>query len=220
MYRLCILHRQPLDESDWLLTVFSRQTGKQQVITPRFRRQAQLDLNVVYEAGWKPDLDWPRIYAVNPLKHWDLRGDALLCGLYLNELLVRILAPSEVLPALYDRYEKTLSGLADGQHPEPWLRIFEYHLLAEMGYGFSWSSDSLGMPLNHLGRYDFELGRGLFQSPDGRYKAQWLLPLAGQGVPGAESWVCAKHILRQAIDSILDRPLHSRELFSWRNEER
>ena len=218
MHRLCVLHRVPLDEADWLLTVFSRQSGKQFVVTPH-RKQTRLELNSIYEAGWSDSDDWPRIYAVNCVKQSQLDGDALLCSLYLNELLVRLLNTGDSMPTVYDRYERTLEALAGGQHPEPWLRTFEYQLLMQLGYGFSWSSDCDGRPLDAQTRYDFEPERGLLPSRDGAYAAHWLLPLSGTGKPGAESWVCAKRILRQAIDHILDRPLQSRELFSWRNKD-
>lgn len=225
MHRLCILHRLPLDESDWLLTVFSRQSGKQRVVTPQRRSQTELELNAVYEADWNQAGDWPRIYAVRCIEQWQLHQNALLCSLYLNELLTRLLNESEPFPELYQRYEITLAALAAGQHPEPWLRVFEYQLLKELGYGFSWSIDCRGAPIQKGIRYTFEPGKGFepvvndIPSSDA-YPASCLLPLAGQGKPDARSWWCAKRVLRQAIDHILDRPLLSRELFAWRKERK
>jgi DNA repair protein RecO (recombination protein O) len=41
---------------------------------------------------------------------------ALLCGFYLNELLVKLLARDDAHPALFDHYVSTLNQLA---HNEP-----------------------------------------------------------------------------------------------------
>ncbi|AVP57247.1 DNA repair protein RecO [Pulveribacter suum] len=63
-------------------------------------------------------------------------GDALLSGLYLNELLLRLLAREDPYAALFDVYAGVVRVLGSGEHGdalEPLLRAFELLLLRELG---------------------------------------------------------------------------------------
>ncbi|OYY51275.1 MAG: DNA repair protein RecO, partial [Polynucleobacter sp. 24-46-87] len=67
-----------------------------------------------------------------------LVGDALLCGFYLNELLVKFLAREDEYEKLYDHYTNTISALSnlefESKGLEEILRPFELTLLQETGY--------------------------------------------------------------------------------------
>ena len=62
-------------------------------------------------------------------------GDSLLAGLYLNELLLRLLAREDAHPALFEAYGAVVRVLASahGDALEPVLRTFELLLLREIG---------------------------------------------------------------------------------------
>lgn len=62
-------------------------------------------------------------------------GDALLSGMYLNELLLRLLARADAHTALFDAYAGVVRVLASehGDALEPVLRSFELLLLREIG---------------------------------------------------------------------------------------
>ena len=62
-------------------------------------------------------------------------GDARLSGMYLNELLLRLLARADPHPALFDAYAGVVRVLASehGDALEPVLRSFELLLLREIG---------------------------------------------------------------------------------------
>ncbi|MBH2042186.1 MAG: DNA repair protein RecO [Comamonadaceae bacterium] len=62
-------------------------------------------------------------------------GDALLSGLYLNELLLRLMARADPHAALFDAYAGVVRVLASehGDALEPVLRSFELLLLREIG---------------------------------------------------------------------------------------
>ena len=62
-----------------------------------------------------------------------LEKTALLCGFYLNELLVKLLARDDAHPALFDHYVSTLNQLAHNEPPPIVLRKFEAALLKETG---------------------------------------------------------------------------------------
>jgi DNA repair protein RecO (recombination protein O) len=58
---------------------------------------------------------------------------ALLCGFYLNELLVKLLARDDPHPVLFDHYVSTLNQLAHNEPAHIVLRKFERALLKETG---------------------------------------------------------------------------------------
>src|SRR3990167_7796799 len=53
-----------------------------------------------------------------------LHGEALFSGLYLNELLIRLLPEQDPHPATFDNYAMTVLALAQGRALEPLLRSF------------------------------------------------------------------------------------------------
>lgn len=146
-----------------------------------------------------------------------LSGDALFSGLYLNELLIRLVPTEDAHPALFAHYAATLPLLAAEQPLEPLLRAFEWLLLEELGYGFSLVEDVTGQAVDPQQRYRLvpdagleavaELQPGVFHGADllAMAETQWTTP----GVLSA-----AKRLMRQALAPHLGgRPLVSRELF-------
>ena len=77
-----------------------------------------------------------------------LQGQALFCAMYLNELLVRLLPLNDPQPILFEHYMLSVQGLAQGVALEPLLRTFEWRLLEQLGYGFSFEVDVHGQALN------------------------------------------------------------------------
>ncbi|GLK88187.1 DNA repair protein RecO [Pseudomonas turukhanskensis] len=146
-----------------------------------------------------------------------LHGEALFSGLYLNELILRLLPAEDPHPVLFDHYAATLEALAAGRALEPLLRAFEWRLLDELGYGFALAEDLHGQPVvvGQLYRLLPDSGLepvhllqpGLFQGAEllAMAEADWT-------APGALS--AAKRLMRQALAPHLGgRPLVSRELF-------
>lgn len=208
MQALIILQRQPLREQDWLLDVFSRQRGRLSLVLNRPR--VAPDLFTLYQGDWQPAQDWPQLKGWQQQSLWPLQDTALFCGLYLNELLVKLLPRHEALPMLFDAYQATLNGLHSSPVADPWLRLFEVQLLAKLGYGFSWQQDADGRSINAQSRYQFIPGQGFIPAPGG-LAGQDLLAFAA-GSPDLPVWRMARMVLRQALDHVLQQPLLSREL--------
>ncbi|HSC83806.1 MAG TPA: DNA repair protein RecO [Pseudomonas sp.] len=167
-----------------------------------FRGRGELKNITRLEAGGIPNL---------------LSGAALFSGLYLNELLIRLLPAEDPHPALFDHYALCVQALAANPPLEPLLRAFEWRLLDELGYGFALDSDLSGQPVASDGLYRLlpdaglepvgQLQPGLFQGADLLAMAQ-----ADWSSPGALA--AAKRLMRQALAPLLGgRPLVSRELF-------
>ncbi|SDS67769.1 DNA repair protein RecO [Pseudomonas oryzae] len=153
-----------------------------------------------------------------------LAGEALFSGLYLNELLVRLLPAEDPHPALFEHYAATLVALAAGRPLEPLLRAFEWRLLDDLGYGFALDCDCQGQPVDPEALYQWlpeEGFQAVAQLQPGLFHGRELLALARAdwSVPGALA--AAKRLMRQALAPHLGgRPLVSRELFINRKESR
>ena len=71
-------------------------------------------------------------------------GSALLCGFYLNELLLKLLAREDAHPALFANYAEALRALAAEQEPRRRRRCCaasSCELLAELGYALALTRD-------------------------------------------------------------------------------
>lgn len=209
MQRLLVLHRRPLGESGQLLNVLAEDHGHLLLHAPR-RRERHFDLYHLYEADWQADAEWPRVVASLEHQAFDLDGDYLYCGFYLNELLVRLLPRGEAVPVLFDRYLKTLAAFSQRLLPDPWLRVFEYQLLQLAGYGFAWHLDHVGEAVLPDCFYRFVPQQGFVRARAG-WPGHWLLSMAA-GNANTECWRMARLVLRQALDAELGQPASSREL--------
>src|SRR5690606_7951745 len=148
-----------------------------------------------------------------------LQGELLFSGLYLNELLVRLLRPGDAQPLLFAGYQQALEQLAQGATVEPILRRFEWQLLDILGYGFSLTEDANGRPIDAQQRYVWHATDGLpllaaALLSDGGLPGSALLAMAADDWQQTNTLRAAKRLMRQALGAHLgDRPLVSRQLF-------
>lgn len=146
-----------------------------------------------------------------------LAGEALFSGLYLNELLIRLLPAEDPNPAIFQHYAMTVLGLAEGRAIEPLLRSFEWRLLDELGYGFALDLDSEGQAIAEGGLYRLQTETGLVpvgHLQPGVFQGAELLAMAQADWAAPGALAAAKRLMRQALAPHLGgRPLVSRELF-------
>ncbi len=146
-----------------------------------------------------------------------LSGDALFSGLYLNELLLRLLPSEDPHPVLFQQYADTLPLLAADQPLEPLLRAFEWRLLDELGYAFSLALDLAETPIQASLLYRLIPDAGfevVSQLQPGVFNGSDLLAMADTQWTTPGVLTAAKRLMRQALAPHLGgRPLVSRELF-------
>ncbi|GGJ82193.1 DNA repair protein RecO [Pseudomonas matsuisoli] len=219
-----VLHSRPYKESSALVDLFSEQGRCRAVLRNARGRAGGLArpfLPLEIELRGRTELkSVARLEAVG-IPHI-LNGDLLFSGLYLNELIVRLLPADDPHPALYLHYAATLAALAEGRALQPLLRAFEWRLLDELGYGFSLTHDTQGNSIQPAGLYRFRTEDGL--EPIGGLEPGafhgrdiCLLAQADWESPGALA--AAKRLMRQALAPHLGgKPLISRELFINRKE--
>jgi DNA repair protein RecO (recombination protein O) len=142
-----------------------------------------------------------------------LKGRALYCGLYIHEILLRLLHRDDPHPELLAPYAGTLSALDQGGNPQDVvLRRFEMVLLDSLGYGFALDQDDRGRSLEPGARYRLEPERGLVRASEG-WPGETLLELAG-GHWSAPVRAVARELMREALGHHLGpAELTSRRLF-------
>lgn len=149
-----------------------------------------------------------------------LSGDALFSGLYLNELLMRLLPAEVPHPVMFEHYTLTLNALVEGRALEPLLRAFEWRLLDELGYAFALDRDINDDPIEANGLYRLQVEAGLervYLLQPGLFNGTELLALAEADWQAQGALLAAKRLMRQALAVHLGpRPLVSRELFRKR----
>ncbi|AHK17733.1 MULTISPECIES: DNA repair protein RecO [Thalassolituus] len=207
-----VLQRQPLREDDWLLDIFSLSAGRLRVISQAMVGRDEPDLLCLCQGDWQQGQDFPRVKASEVIARPNLQGVPLYCAVYITELLARLMPQHESHPTVFTLYLDTLDALADTPLVDPWLRHFEFQLLQQLGYGFSWQKDTLGNNIEPSSHYVFSGGEGFVLAAKG-YSGAVILAIGNGDYQFPTALNVAKLILRQALEAQLTRPLISRELF-------
>ncbi len=209
-----LLHSYPWRETSLIVEIFSRDFGRVPMVAKGARRQGSA-LRGSLMAFQPLELTWSGKAEVKNLHgaSWQggqalLGGVGLLCGYYLNELLLRLLAREDAHPELFDAYAGTLARLAAGEAHEPLLRAFEFDLLRELGYAptLTHEADS-GAPILSGASYLFVPERGLIEVADSEALAgeptllpgRALLAMAAGDYSTAETLSHAKGLMRRLI---------------------
>ena len=136
-----------------------------------------------------------------------LAGEQMFAGLYLNELLYRMLKPEAAEPRLYALYEYSIDGLLSVKTPEALqqlLRRFEFKLIDFLGYGVSFTRESEhSTPILPHQSYEFNPNAGFTISDEGLQGTDILAIAAGK-LDTKSALKTAKYIMRIAIDNILE----------------
>lgn len=146
-----------------------------------------------------------------------LQRHGLFSGLYVNELLCRLLHRNDSHPDIFFEYERVLPQLQALDRLDIALRHFELRLLDELGYGLDLTADTSGMSIDEQAFYRFDPDRGLSAAAaaapmalSGRALREFV---AGDYTADARrtlKWLC-----RAALQPHLGgKPLRSRTLFS------
>lgn len=149
-----------------------------------------------------------------------LTGQALLCGYYLNELLLKLLARDDPHPSLFECYRDALAALSAGQPTQPALRRFEKALLRELGYGLTLDKNAdSGERIDPAGSYIYIIERGPVPAAaaggDGvAVSGDALLAMAADDWSAADTLVQGKSLMRRLIQHYLGgQSLQSRRVF-------
>jgi DNA repair protein RecO (recombination protein O) len=149
-----------------------------------------------------------------------LAGLAMMCGYYVNELVLKLLQRDDPHERLFDDYAGALLGLAMGEPTEAVLRRFELALLREIGYAVQLEYDAeRGTPLVAEERYAYWPERGPLAasgtSSTGavQLRGKTLLDMARGDFSDPLTAAESKQLMRWLIGQHLDqRTLNTRQL--------
>ncbi len=179
-----VLHSYPYRETSLIIDVFSRNHGRIALVAKGAKRPHSA-LRGVLQTFQPLGLSWSGKGELHTLTNAEwvggmlpLAGDALLCGFYVNELLVKFCAREDAHPALFNHYVLTLSRLAHDEPAVQVLRSFEAVLLRETGYAMNLTRTVTRQTVVASARYVFDPDRGVREASDD-LPAQWPV-IAGQ----------------------------------------
>jgi len=219
-----VLHRRDYRNTSLLLDVFSARYGRVGLVAKGARR-GKTALGPMLQPFRPLLLSWTGRGELQTLTAAEtaadavsLQGSALLCGFYLNELLLRLLTRDDDQAGLFDHYTGTLRALGGGDAGEALLlRGFEQRLLQESGYGLvleHCAEDGSVIEPSRRYRYHPEHGPMTTLSGDGVVVSGSTLRGLASGELDAQGQREAKLLLRAALAPHLgERPMHSRSLY-------
>jgi len=223
-----ILHTRAYRDTSLLLEVYTEELGRIVAIARGVKRSKrpltgllQPFIPLSFSAKGRGDI--VTMTAVEqrgmPLQ---LSGQRQVAGLYINELMVRLLERSESAPMLFVTYQNTLLNLQE-QSIEISLRYFERRLIETLGYGVSFDITLAdAQPIIESEYYTFIDNQGFIPATIQHSKVSTIFPgnillkISREEYSCAESLLAAKKLFRQVLQKYLGRkPLMSRQL--WLN---
>ncbi len=223
-----VLHSRPFQNSSLLLDLFCLEHGRIRAIAKgarseksKYRAHLQLFHPILVSYSGKGEVKTVTNVEAST-SAIRLEGEGLFSGLYLNELLTRLLHLHVEHGELFRAYQEALLGLQAGSVVEPVLRQFELALLAELGYAINLEEDCRShdaIVAEALYRFTPDVGfERAQQNGEGGSKlfsGAHIIALRKGELQDGEAARSAKRLLRAAINAHLgDKPLNSRSLFS------
>jgi DNA repair protein RecO (recombination protein O) len=220
-----VLHSYPFRETSLVLEVFSRQHGRVPLVARGARRPRSALRGLLM--GFQPlTLSWFGKHELRTLHgaEWQggqpqLQGTALLCGFYLNELLLNLMARDDPHEALFDYYQHTLQRLAQENDHAFTLRCFEKHMLQELGYALLLEKEAgSDKPIVPTRNYRYILEHGAISETSDASQGlpvagKTLLDMAADDYRDTNSARQSKQLMRMLLDHHLaGKALHTREL--------
>lgn len=162
-----VLHRRPWRESSLLVDLLSESHGRIGLVARGGRSERSIWRGVLEpfsplsihftikgEMGTVKDVELIG-------DRYGLSGDALWCGLYVNELLMCLLDREEAMPGLVKSYGDLMDALVNPDDQMCGLRRFEWSLLEQLGVAPDLHMDATGeQPIlgNQLYRLEIDYG--------------------------------------------------------------
>lgn len=226
-----VLHAYPFRETSLVTEVFTRNFGRLGLVARGARRPrsalrgllmpfqplllswaGKSELRTLHKAEWTGGVP-------------QLRGDSLVCGFYLNELLLKFLARDDPHDVLFANYHDAVEALSRNGAQEATLRRFEKNLLREMGYALLLDREAdTGKAIDPDRNYTYAIERGplpLDERSDARVEIQGraLIDLACDNFADPSTLSQIKLLMRFLLNHYLDnQELHTRQLLRELNQ--
>jgi len=218
-----VLHSRPFQETSLIVEAFTRAYGRVAMVARGARSARSRSRNVLQPfrpllMSWNIKSDLGTLTAADQVASPPaLQGQSLYCGLYMNELLMRLLHRSDPHVEVFERYRHVLSELASEASPQPLLRVFEKHLLEAIGYALVLDREyDSGAEIQPQNWYEYKTQRGPVIRPGpgkNRVSGTALLDLHAE-VLNPSSLPELRALMRKVLSYHLgEKPLASLSLF-------
>lgn len=224
-----VLHTYPFKETSLVVELFSQQFGRVAAVAKGARRphslmRGMLQSFQLLNGTWSGKNELKTLHSLD----WNagltlMKGDALMCGFYMNELLLRLLPREDAHEDLFAYYSDTLtelSGLqakANSSALAIILRKFELKLLQALGYAVPLREDEQGEPILADKQYRYEAEYGACDTDATKQgilvMGGTLLAMADDDYRLTSTQQQSKQLMRYLLQHYLgDKPLHTRQL--------
>ena len=221
-----VLHTYPFKETSLVVELFAHGFGRIATTAkgarrPRSAMRGMLQSFQPMLATWSGKLELKTLHSLE----WGggllmLQGEALMCGFYLNELLLRLLPREDPHEALFEYYSATLKTLAKEKDLATTLRRFELKLLQELGYAIPLAVDNNELPIAEEASYRYEAEIGASKSSKAsrneggvQLLGKTLIDMQKDDYSHTQTQQQSKQLMRYLLAHYLgDKPLHTRQL--------
>jgi DNA repair protein RecO (recombination protein O) len=217
-----ILRQQNYRESSLLIDALTQDFGRISLVAKGVRKAKSksagvlrpfvyLSLSFVGRADLKTLTDAEIIGSPTELK-----GLAFYCGFYINELVCNFLHKDDPHPEVFQDYQDCLIKLAEDLQIETALRVFEFNLMEDVGYGVQLDYDLQNEKLvDAKKKYLFNNNEGMVEHLYGQFSGSALLAMQQRRFEDPCVLREAKVLMRMVIDSHLQgRQLKSRAVIN------
>ncbi len=223
-----VLHRRPYQETSFLVDFFTQHHG---VVTAVCRGIRKSKHSLALECFYPFWIEYGHRQNLATLYQWELVeprpnpliGTRLYCGLYINELLIKLLGHHDPYPDIFLLYQQTLLKLSQEASCEEALRRFEITLLKETGYEIPLEREAeTSQPIIREKYYYYRPGVGftavnsiLSSSTLPVFEGESIIAIAANDFGKQKTLQEAKRLIRITIAALLEKqgPLKSRALF-------
>lgn len=226
-----ILHTRAYRDTSLLIDMFTREHGKITLVGKGVKNKKKRDATLLQPFAsllisfWmRGELGALRNCELHSQPFW-LTGKRLVSGLYLNELLNRLLAKHIGYVELFDYYAMIIQKIATVEMTEipATLRLFEKFLINELGYGLVFDHDAhTGNAIEPDAYYALDPATGCYKMNVSRqdyieknlFKGSSILALHHGRFSEAEQLHDAKRLMRYVLTPHLGgKPVYSRALW-------
>lgn len=224
-----ILHTYPFKETSLVVEMFSRDFGRIAAVAKGARRPLSAMRGMLQSfqqlAGtWSGKNELKTLHGLEWMTGLTLlRGDALMCGFYMNELLLRLLPRDDAHTQLFEYYARTVQRLSQLQASPSkealadMMRRFELKMLQELGYAVPLTQDEEGGLIEAERTYRFQADYGACDPAVTRHgvliQGATLLAMAKGQYADVNTQIQSKQLMRYLLQHYLgEKPLHTRQL--------
>ena len=223
-----VLHTTPYRETSLLVDLFTRDHGRVRCVARGFRKPNKKGVSKALFPYTEHQFQWQGGGELKTLIRGEaveapvfLQAESLFIGLYINEVLYRLLHQYDPHKSLYEFYCQLMIQLSVQGLDQAVLRRFEILLLEELGYGLVLDSEAeSGKPIvpqcfyHYIPEYGLRESRGQSNNGSQLLSGADIMAIARGDFAQPSVMKTAKRLTRQVIDFYLQgRPLNSRELY-------